>query len=130
MSNNFPIHYGEAIVGNIRFLEEGLYWNYEGNCKLIEDGIYRIYGSYPQRNLNLGVCRPMAGLWHIRGKIPRNNIDLTNIHFSVNSADKDVRFEALDANNHFNYLQQLNTCRFAFRNGVPGLLIHEMNQPL
>ena len=128
MLNNFPVMYLGTTVGHIHFKEAGLYWNYEGNFNMKQEGIYRIYGSCPNELINLGVCSPNRDIWHVRGKISKNKIDLANVSFVVIAQRTTVRFIPLNDVNHFEALEQLDTCKFEIRESCCGVIVSAGNQ--
>lgn len=123
MSNSYPITYAGTTTGTITFTEECLYWFYEGNIQMSSDGIYRIYAVAPSGQLNLGVCRPRNGFWLIRGKIPKNRIDLNNICFCVNCKEKHENFIPLKEDTHFEHLDKIDACRYTSIEGLPGVIL-------
>lgn len=112
MSVHFPIYHNKSTVGSLEIFEHGLYYCYKGSIQLEGDGIYRIYAVTQSNHVNLGVCTPENGMWHIQGKLSKQKLSLDNIRLTVNSKNFDETFIPLKSNEPFDYLEQLDHCKF------------------
>ena len=119
---NLPVTYMSITVGQIHFTVEGLYWRYEGNLNMNQDGIYRIYGCCGSDLINLGVCRPDRGIWRISGRISTKTIDPLNTSFVVNAEAAAQRFIPLNEDCQFEDLERLDACRFVIQEASKGVI--------
>ncbi len=127
MFRQYPVDHKGKNVGHLNIDEEGLYYRYSGHFHLKEDGVFRVFGLMPSTRINLGVCTPLEGQWHIHGKIPRKKLNLNVVRFIVNSTNNCGQFIALNEKDPFEHLERLALCRFTLNGDCSGLIITEID---
>ena len=119
----YPVYLKEDIVGYLTTTEVGLYMYYTGNFQILNEEIYRLHACTPGFRINLGVCKPEQGIWHINGKIAKKKIDWENARFLINHTDESESFIRLDNDKTFPHLDKLDHCRFQAIEDTHGISI-------
>ena len=120
----YPVLMRDVEVGKLLLEQKGLYYHYSCCIQVKEAGMYRIFALSGQNRINLGVCQPVDGKWITKGKIPCQQLKLTDIQLKVVSH----RFNQTDVfllgeENSFPYLEQLSHCRFTRIQNKPAVTL-------
>ncbi len=119
MEGQYPIYIGSAVCGQVQVRRQGLYWHLF--CRLERSGRYILLAATQTHRVRLGLCVPMDGAFGVRCAIPAKRLQGPQLRFEAVPAGE--RFVPLVPGQPFEALEQLDSARFALRDGRPGLLV-------
>lgn len=124
MDGEYKIFLNNQPVGKADIKHDGLYCYYKCTCKFPDSEMFRIIAKAENEKINLGICIPKGDIWETRGRIPSKQLQVSNFRLIAESCSKDSgTFIPISTNEVFAYLDELDKCEFAVKNGQPGVVL-------
>ena len=111
---------GQVILGR-----RGLYWAVSCRCDGDRGRGKRLIACGDMGSVDLGWLYPVDGAFGLETSVAIKRLGEGKLRFSLEDTQDQSRFIALDPGKSFAYLEQLEHCRFAIREGLPGLILPE-----
>lgn len=121
----YTVCMGEEPVGEVWMEDVGLYRRILCRCRLSGEVMCRLWVSWDEESLDLGVLCPVGGEYGLERKIPAKQLGQGDLKFYVapKRIEKPGLFVAVYPDEPFAYIQKLGKTTMEVRNGQPGILI-------
>lgn len=112
MDECYPVFWNKQVVGKVKLRKEGLYYSLEGQCKLTEKMVYRLYIKTNVQPQSLGILAPAQGYYTLKKHIPVKELNAGNVEFYlISERDRDNGC-ALNPEMEISYLSKLENAYF------------------
>lgn len=122
MEGKYKIHDRGKVVGQASVERQGLYYCFTCSVNMQEEGLYRIIVFQNERKTDLGICLPCIGRYMLTKKIPIKNFTNGEFTFAISDGQSKDKFVPIVWQEPFAYLANLEKGRFAFEDGIAGII--------
>ena len=125
MLGEYPVFQGDAQIGKVSVYRIGLYYRFCCNCKLQNNGLYRLYVSCDGCQQNLGVLVPEGDCFFLETRVPSKRFGEGIPEFFVisNYAKSEEAFYPIYPEEPFAYISRLKDAYLIKRNSQLGVIL-------
>ena len=125
MIRHYEVYENGKQAGMVMLGRRGLYWAVSCRCDADRGRGKRLVVRGDPGRIDLGWLYPVDGRFGLETTVPVKKLGEGEFCFALEGPQERYRFIALDPEKPFAYLDQLEQCRFAVRDGRSGLLLPE-----
>ena len=116
----YEIYSGDGAIGTAKVTREGLYYQFDCQCRLECNEICKIYVRCGENQTLLGTPVPENGAFVLRTRLPKKRFCGDKMEFTI---DGDKAFLPVSPDEPFLHLADLKDAIFAVCNGQCGVII-------
>ena len=127
MEGTYPVVFGQATVGKVQVIRQGLYYRFICRCRMSGDVVCRLEVKCGDSWENLGVVVPMDDGFGLDKKIPCKRLGQGNPEFFLLPKRETAvgTFVPLSPEEPFQYIRRLKTAYFERRYGQAGVVFRD-----
>ena len=123
----YEVYLGNAAVGKVQVLHQGLYLRIVCRCAIGSDQVYRLFAEVGDRRESIGVVVPEGDGFCLDKKIPakRFGADTPRFFLSTRDGQRTGKFVPICPEEPFAYIDRLKTAFLESEHGKVGIRIEE-----
>lgn len=127
MEGCYEVYLGNAAVGKVQLLRQGLYFRVICRCTIPSDRVFRLFAQMGDRQENLGVVVPEGDGFLLDRKIPAKRFTGETLRFLLSSGggERTGRFVPICPEEPFQYIDRLKTAFLESEHGKVGIRIED-----
>ncbi len=127
MEGMYPVNFGQAQVGKVQVIRQGLYYRFTCRCRMTGDVVCRLVVNCGGTRESLGIPVPEGDGFILDTKLPIKRLGEGEPVFSLVPRHEIAvgTFVPLSPEEPFQYIRQLKNAYFERRYGQPGAVIQE-----
>ena len=127
MEEYYEVSDGNAVVGKVQLIHEGLYYRIICRCQLSGDLVRRLYAVTESRRENIGVLVPEGDGFVLERRIPTKKLSGSNLQFHLSSGGSKLEGKVVPVcpEEPFLYMDRLKNAFLESENGKVNIRIEE-----
>lgn len=127
MEEYYEVSDGNAVVGKVQLIRDGLYYRIICRCQLSGDQVRRLYAVLESRRENIGVLIPEGDGFVLERKIPAKKLSGSNLQFSLSAGGHKIEGKVVPVcpEEPFLYIDRLKNAFLESENGKINIRIEE-----
>lgn len=126
--NFYEILINGQVAGKAIVETKGLFTAFHCRCKLSAPGVYRIYASYADKKIDLGICVPDKDEFVVSTKIPTKHLgEGVPVFYGLDIHEKQEAIIPVSNEKTFDYLHKITDAKLCIVNGQIGVVLNGVN---